>query len=113
MTGTPNNFPREGMHTPVTRDAVKRLEAQRPTPNAQMHYTIGGTVETVVHSNVNTVREAAITAGNRRLEQSSQNLRANFGRTGGDARAAYVREQRTLSERWRERARGKDHTPSR
>lgn len=113
MTKTPNNFPREGMHTTVTRDAVKRLEAERPTPNAQMHYTIGGTVETVVHSSVNAEREAAITTGNRRLTQSSQNLRANFGNTRSDARAAYVREQRTLSEHCRERARGKGHTTSR
>ena len=66
MTDTPNNFPRMGMHSTVTREAVKRLEAERSTPNAQMHYTIGGTVETVVHSNVNAEREAAITAGNRR-----------------------------------------------
>lgn len=113
MTGKPNNFPREGMHTTVTREAVRRLEAGRPTPNAQMHYTIGGTVETVVHSDVNAGREAAINAGNRLLEQSSQNFRAEFKRTGGDSRAAYVREQRTLSEHWREHARGKDHTPSR
>ena len=113
MTVKPNNFPREGMHTAVTREAVTRLEAQRPTLNAQMHYTIGGTVETVVHSNVNAEREAAITAGNRRLEQSSQDLHAGFKRTGGDARAAYVRKQRALAERWDERARDKPPTPSR
>lgn len=111
MTKTPNNFPREGMHTPVTRKAVKRLEAERPTPNVQMDYTIGGTVETVVHSNVNAEREAAITTGNRRLAQSSQTVRAEFRNARGDARAAYVREQRTLSEHWRERTHPK--TPTR
>lgn len=113
MTVKPNNFPREGMHTAVTREAVKRLEAQRPTSNAQLHYTIGGSVETIVHSNVNAEREAAIAAGNRLLAKASQDLRAGFERSGGDARARYIRAQRALLEHPRERAQSKDHTPSR
>ena len=108
MSTKPNNFPLEGMNTPVTRDAVKRLEAERPTPNAEMHYTIGGTVETVVHSNVNSEREAAITAGSRRLEQSSRGLHVDFRHPQGEARAAYVREQKALAQQWRARSRGKD-----
>ncbi|MEL6210685.1 MAG: hypothetical protein AAFR44_11020, partial [Pseudomonadota bacterium] len=45
MPKIPNNFPREGYHTPVTSDAIRRLEAERPRLNAELHYTIGGTVE--------------------------------------------------------------------
>ena len=110
MSRKPNNLPREGMHSTVTRAGIKRLQSERPTPKAEMHYTIGGTVETVVHSNVNAEREAAITAGSRRLEQSSRDLRADFKHPQGDARAAYVREQRALAQEWRACSRGKDVT---
>ena len=110
MNHKPNNFPREGIQSTVTRAGIDRLQAERPTPKAEMHYTIGGTVETVVHANVNAEREAAITAGSRRLEQSSRDLRANFKHPQGEARAAYVREQRALAEQWRARSRGKDIT---
>lgn len=106
----PNDFPREGMHRPVTRAALRRLEADRPTPNAEMHYTIGGTVETLVHSTVNAEREAATTTGSRRLAQSSQQLRTGFDNARSDNRAAYVREQRALCEQSRPRARDKENT---
>ncbi len=109
----PNNFPREGAHNPVTRDAVETLEAQRPTLNAELHYTIGGTVETFVHSNENAEREAAITVGSRRLHQSSQELRANFKEPSGDARSAYVREQKTLTDQWQNRPHVKTNNPTR
>lgn len=112
MTKKPNNFPRVGVHSPVTRDAIKRLEAERPTPNAEMHYTIGGSVETVVHSNANAEREAAIVGGTRRLSQSSQDLRAAFQPPKGKSRAAYIREQKTLAEHWRAQQRTKTHTRS-
>lgn len=113
MSKKPNNFPREGMHQPVTRDAVKRLEAERPTPNAEMHYTIGGTVETAVHSNVNAEREVAIATGARRLAQSSQNLRAELKRSCGDDRAAYVRGQKATAMQRQFRDRAPVKTPSR
>ena len=108
MSKKPNNFPREGMHSTVTRAAVERLNAERDAPNPGMHLTIGGTVETVVHAHVNAEREAAITAGSRRLQQSSQDLRTQFKHPERDARTAYVREQQALTENWRARARSKD-----
>ena len=82
------------MHEPVTHAEIKRLERERPKLNAELHYTIGGSVETIVHSNLNAEREAAITKGSRRLHQSSEHLRANFdaakpdSRTGVYSRAA-------------------------
>ncbi len=94
MSKKSSNFPREGLHTIVTHAAIKRLEAERPTLNEEIHYTIGGAVETIVHTSAYAEREAAITAGVRRLTQNAQELRA-----------AYVREQKALCARWCRHAR--------
>ncbi len=67
----PNNFPREGQHSPVTRAEINKLERERPALNAEMHYTIGGDVEASVHSNLNAEREAAITNGVKSLSKAS------------------------------------------
>ncbi|MEM9763559.1 MAG: hypothetical protein AAF968_13800 [Pseudomonadota bacterium] len=114
----PNNFPREGLHTPVTREAIKRLEADRPTLNAELHYTMGGMVETVVHSNANAEREAAITAGSRRLRESAAILRGDFAHENGRMRAAfvralYIREQQALAKPARSHQRAKSRSTSR
>ncbi|MEM8761144.1 MAG: hypothetical protein AAGE83_12625 [Pseudomonadota bacterium] len=114
----PNNFPREGLHTPVTREAIKRLEAERPTLNVELHYTIGGTIETAVHSNANAEREAAITTGSRRLQESTALLRGDFEHQNSRIRAAfvralYVREQQALAKQWEGRQRTRSRTPSR
>ena len=113
MTDKPNNFPREGQHNPVTRDAVDRIAATRPTLNVARHYTIEGEVEVAVHSNLNAEREAAITTGERRLATASQALRQGFQKPGNDARSDYVRQQKALAEHWQERRRGKAPTPTR
>ncbi|MEM6410181.1 MAG: hypothetical protein AAF683_01440 [Pseudomonadota bacterium] len=114
----PNNFPREGLHTPVTREAIRRLEADRPTLNAELHYTIGGTIETVVHANANAEREAAITAGSRCLQESAAILRGDFAQENSRIRAAfvralYVREQQALAKQSRSRQRTSSRTRSR
>lgn len=90
----PNNFPREGMHSSVTREAVKRMERERPLLNSERHYTIGGEAEAIVHSNVYAEREAAITNGSRRLNHASDKVRAEFVATNPDARTEYIRAQR-------------------
>lgn len=90
----PNNFPREGQHTIVTAAALKKLERERPVRNAERHFTIGGDVETVVHSNLNSEREAAITNGVRRLAQASQQIHHGFDVARPDARTEYIRAQR-------------------
>lgn len=90
----PNNFPNEGQHTPVTRAAVKKLERERPALNSEVHYTIGGDVETVVHSSANAEREGAIARGARRLNQSSDSLHGGFVAAEPDARTEYIRAQR-------------------
>lgn len=107
----PNNFPREGAHAPITRAAVDRLECQRPTLNAEMHYTIGGTVETAVHSNENAEREAAITNGARRLQAASDRLRDSFKAPDAPTRAEYIRHQKAaaLRREFHRHAPGKNH----
>ena len=107
----PNNFPREGDHNAVTRDAVDKLEAERPALNAETHYTIGGTVETVVHSSLDAEREAAITTGSRRLQQAANDLRRAFANPARDARSEYVREQQAVAAQGRSRQ--PDKIPSR
>lgn len=99
MTRKPNNFPREGQHTPVTRAGLERLKAERPKRNAALDYTIGGTVEAVVHSSLDAEREAAITTGERRLADVSANVHRNFPKPSGEARAAYVRAQQQAAAR--------------
>ncbi|MEM1159362.1 MAG: hypothetical protein AAGJ28_00375 [Pseudomonadota bacterium] len=93
MTRNPNNFPREGQHTPVTRAGLERLKAERPKRNTALDYTIGGTVEAVVHSSLDAEREAAITTGERRLADVSTGIRRNFPKPGHECLAAYIRAQ--------------------
>ncbi len=85
---------REGTQKPVTKEAVRRLQAERPTLNTEVHYTIGGSVETTVHANENAEREAAITHGARRLAQASANVREGFTAAKPEARTEYIRIQR-------------------
>ena len=71
-----NNFPREGQHSPVTVDHLKALETDR-TPNQALDYTIGGTIETEVHTTLNAERTYAKTRGYQIMEQASETLRDN------------------------------------
>lgn len=103
MSDKPNNFPREGQHSIVTRAALDRLARERPTLNAELHYTIGGSTEAVVHSNLAAEREGAMTRGERRLQSSSHAVNAEFRQPSGDARAAYVSNQKALATQWRAR----------
>ncbi len=109
----PNNFPREGQHRPVTRDAVRRLEHERPRHNVERHYTIGGTVEAVVHSTANAEREAAITYGSRRLNHSSRAFRKGFESARPNARTEYIRAQRQAARNHPARNVARAKSPSR
>ena len=93
----PNNFTREGEHSTVTKEGVRQLERERPTHNAERHYTIGGDVEASVHSNANAEREAAITHGNRRLNAASAKARAGFVAAKPSMRTEYIRAQRVAA----------------
>lgn len=109
----PNNFPREGQHRTVTRDAVQRLERARPRHNVKRHYTIGGTVEAVVYSTANAEREAAITYGARRLNHSSRAFRKSFEASRPDARTEYIRAQRQAARNHPARNVARAKSPSR
>lgn len=58
----------------ITRDYLKGLEAQRPQANVELHYTIGGSVETEVHSSLQAELTGAINQGYRHLAEASQNF---------------------------------------
>lgn len=67
----PNNFPAEGDHSVVTAAGVQELEDHRPDPLATLDYTIGGSVETEVHTTHEAAREYAINRGHRILNQAA------------------------------------------
>jgi hypothetical protein len=89
-----NNFPREGMHSPVTWERIDALAQERAVPNTTLEYTIGGGVETQVHSTINAEREAAITSGTRAMKRASQNIRAGFEASKPNLRAKYILAQK-------------------
>lgn len=108
----PNNFPREGMHEPVTQDELKRMQCERPVLNTELHYTIGGEVEATVHSNLAAEREAAIANGAKRLHQVSQQVSNDFEVSKPDARTEYIRAQINTAH-GPAHAKVRKHTPSR
>lgn len=117
----PNNFPREGDHNTITRDGLKQLEANRSKPNASLDYTIGGTRETVVHTNVEADRNYALNSGHRRMSGLSEKVQtdhvfaANKGRSKAQFQAAND-TGKTYAEKRREaikKAQAKKHERSR
>lgn len=64
----------------VTAEAVDRLERERPSPAATLDFTIGGTVETEVHSTLAAQRERDIAEGHARLSQASDRFGAAMDR---------------------------------
>ena len=87
MSDQPNNFPREGQHNPVTREALDTLEGQRSTPEAELNYTIGGATETIVHSNLESQRVYALNTGYRRFEDVSNDLETQHALTKNEGHA--------------------------
>lgn len=97
---SPNNFPREGMQSTVTKSAVRKLEQERPVLNAELHYTIGGDCEASVHTNLNAEREAAITNGSRRLNMASEAIAKGFAVARPDDRTQYIQAQRQAAKQF-------------
>lgn len=90
MSDAPNNFPGEGDHTAITRGALEALEAQRARPGAALDYTIGGTLETGVHSTAEAKREYAIQSGYERFAEVSGALQNGYG---GASRPGHAQAQ--------------------
>ena len=74
---SPNHWPREGQHNPVTREMVSVFEQALGDHKAELDYTIGGTVETQVHATVEAARQYAVNRGHRILENASNDLGDN------------------------------------
>ncbi|PCJ62736.1 MAG: hypothetical protein COA58_16720 [Bacteroidetes bacterium] len=91
MKKSPNNFPREGQHNTITRANLDSIEANRSKPNTELNYTIGGSVETQVHSNIEADRNYALTVGHKRFSELSQKLQTDhvFSANKGRAKAQF------------------------
>ena len=61
----------------VTKEALERLRAERSVMNKQLEYTIGGAIETQVHSCVESDRIGQLNAGDRKLQQALYDMRKN------------------------------------
>ena len=59
----------------ITKHALEQMRAARPITNAELTYTIGGTVEAQVRSTVEIERLARIQAGDICLQQALHKLR--------------------------------------
>lgn len=93
MSADQSNDPRNGPTDMVTREHLDRLRDERSTPNLEMHYTIGGTIETAVHSRVDAQRDAAIAKGERTLATASHDMRTEVAIAANEGRAQAEFEQ--------------------
>ena len=84
-------FNGEAQSQTVTRDGLKEAEQNRPVPNVSLDYTIGGTAETSVHSNVEAERIYQLNSGYRTLYEASDNMQHDYAvsSTQGVTRAEF------------------------
>jgi hypothetical protein len=61
----------------VTKEALAQLRAQRAKPTPTMNYTIGGSVQIMVHATVEGERLRHIQYGEQRLQNALAELRQN------------------------------------
>ena len=59
----------------IHKDELERLRRERPANNSEVHYTIGGTLETQVHSTLESERIGKLNQGDRRLAEALEDLR--------------------------------------
>ncbi|MCG8604366.1 hypothetical protein MJD09_05120 [bacterium] len=75
----------------ITKQQMLALERQRPTQNAERHYTIDGPVEAAVHSSVEAERIGQLNAGHRKLAEAETKLTHSiaFASREGQAKAGF------------------------
>ncbi len=61
----------------ITKDELERLK-QPAHKNAELRYTIGGAIETAVHSSVESERIGKLQQGHRMMHQAVENFRDNM-----------------------------------
>lgn len=59
----------------ITKTQLEQLRAAQPTMNRELHYTIGGAIEQIVHSSVEAERIGALNRGDRIMQQALEALR--------------------------------------
>ena len=59
----------------ITKTQLEQLRAAQPSMNRELHYTIGGAIEQIVHSSVEAERIGALNRGDRIMQQALNELR--------------------------------------
>lgn len=98
----------------VTKDQLDLLKQTHPKLNKELHYTIGGTVETLVHSTLDAERIGELNKGDRLMNEADQTFRHNmaFKSREGLAKSQFsktaqsvpVQDQRIAESTWRNNA---------
>ena len=81
----------------VTKTDLEALRAAKPVKNNELHYTIGGTIETQVHSSVEAERIGKLNRGDRTMQVALLKMRHDrtFSAREGYAKAQF--NQTTLN----------------
>lgn len=61
----------------ITKEQLERLK-KPVTKNAELHYTIGGSIESAVHSNLESERIAKYNQGHRVMQKASADFKKNM-----------------------------------
>ncbi len=61
----------------ITKDQLRKLD-ELPTPNNEVRYTIGGPIETEVHSTLESERQGQRVRGHRIMNKAVQDFRNNM-----------------------------------
>lgn len=62
----------------ITKAELDQLRAGRSQPNVNLEYTIGGTIQSHVHSDLAAERERKISKGEQTLREAHEELRQDF-----------------------------------
>ncbi len=62
----------------ITKKALEQLRVSQPKLNNELHYTIGGSIEAQVHSEVEAQRVHKLKHGEYRLQKALQEMRHDY-----------------------------------
>jgi hypothetical protein len=82
----------------ITKKALEQLRVSQPKHNHELHYTIGGSIEAQVHSSVEAERIGKLNNGDRRLQESLEQLRNDyaFSSREGQAKAHFNQQTQAI-----------------
>ncbi len=82
----------------ITKAELEQLRVSQPKLNNELHYTIGGTIETQVHAAVETERVSKLKHGEYRLQKALEEMRNNhvFATREGLAKAHFNQQSQEV-----------------